>query len=166
MWFLLGIPAVASKIISIVPAFVWKALAVIVIALGIFVYGQVKGKQAEHAKCEAAAAQAQTAANDQDLQAEKDAHANDLEIVNNLKMQKQVDDAALETLKAQLAKRPAGSKSCLYDKSNGDPDSEPSSGSVRDNGRRPAKTGTSNKGSPRSSLLPAARPNSAGSRGS
>lgn len=165
MWFLLGIPAVASRIIAIVPAFVWKWLAVLLIALCIFFYGQIKGKREEHAKCEAAAAQAQTAANDQDLQAEKDAHANDLEIVNNLKMQKQVDDAALETLKKQLTQRPAGSKSCLYDKSNGDPDTGSATGGVRNDGGRPAKAGAGNKKYPRSSFLPSARPSAAGPRG-
>jgi len=164
MWFLLGIPAVASKIISIVPTFVWKILAVIVIALCIFFYGQIKGQRAEHAKCEAAAAEAQTAANSQDLQAEKDAHANDLEIANNLKMQKQVDDVAIEKLKAQLANRPTGSK-CIYDKSNGDPDAQPDVGGVRDDGGRPATSGARNKKYPRSPVLPAARPSSAGPRG-
>jgi hypothetical protein len=164
MWFL-AIPGLIRGAVSIVPAFVWKGLAIVLIALCLFFYGEVKGRKAEHAKCEAAAAQAQTAANDQDLQAEKDAHANDLEIANNLKMQKQVDDVAIENLKAQLAKRPAGSK-CLYDKSNGDPDAEPADGSVRDDGGRPAKAGTSYKKYPRTPGLPAARPSSASPRGS
>ena len=165
MWFLLGIPAVARSVISIVPAFVWKWLALALVGLCLYFYGDVKGRHAEHAKCEAAAAQAQTAANDQDLQAEKDAHANDLETVNNLKMQKQVDDVALETLKAQLAKRPSGSK-CFYDKSNGDPDSGvPAVGGVRDDGGRPAKAGAGNKKYPRSPVVPAARPSTAGPRG-
>jgi len=164
MW-ILAIPSIIRAGISMVPAFLWKWLAILLIGLALFFYGEVKGRKAEHAKCEAAAAQAQTAANDQDLQAEKDAHANDLEVVNNLKMQKQVDDAALETLKAQLAKRPAGSK-CIYDKSNGDPDDQSSGGSVRDDGGRPAKAGTGNKKYPRSPVLPAARPSAAGPRGS
>jgi hypothetical protein len=164
MWFF-ALPGLIRGAVSIVPTFVWKALAIVIIALSIFFYGQIKGKQSEHAKCEAAAAQAQTAANDQDLQAEKETHANDLEILNNLKMQKQVDDVNLEKFKAQLAKRPAGSK-CIYDKSNGDPDAEPDAGSLRDNGGRPAKTGAGNKKSPRPPVLPAARPSSASPRGS
>ena len=165
MWFLLGIPAVASKIISIVPTFVWKWLAVLLIALCIFFYGQIKGKQQEHAKCEAAAVRAQTAANDQDLQAEKEGRAQDLEVTNSLIQQKKVDDAAIETLKAQLAKRPTGAKGCFYDKSNADPDAQPDAGGVRDDGGRPAKSGASNKKYPRSPVLPAARPSSAGPRG-
>jgi len=164
MWFL-AIPAVIRGAVAIVPAFVWKGLAIVVIALCIFFYGEIKGKHAEHAKCEAAAAQAQTAANDQDLQAEKDAHANDLEIANNLKMQKQVDDVAIEKLQDQLAKRSAGSK-CFYDKSNADPDAQPPAERLRDDGGRPAKTGTGNKKSPRSPVVPAARPSSASPRGS
>jgi len=164
MWFL-ALPGIIRGAVSIVPAFVWKALAIVIVALCIFLYGQIKGKQAEHAKCEAAAAQAQTAANDQDLQAEKEAHANDLEIANNLKLQKQVDDVALENLKSQLAKRPAGSK-CYYDKSNGDPDAQPPAEFMRNDGGRPAKTGTGNKKYPRSPVLPAARPSSASPRGS
>lgn len=162
MWFF-TITGIVKTAVSIVPAFVWKCLALVVIGLCLFFYGEIKGERVEHAKCEAAAAAAQTAANDQDLQAEKDAHANDLEIVNNLKMQKQVDDAAIDTLKIQLAKRPAGSK-CIYDKSNADPD-DPSAGSVRNDGGRPAKAGAGNKKSPRPTLLPTARPSAAGAGG-
>lgn len=152
------------KFVGLVPAFVWKWLALALVGLALFFYGDIKGRRAEHVKCEAAAAQAQTAANDQDLQAEKESHAQDLETTDFLIQQKKVDDAAIETLKAKLAKRPASAK-CLYDKSNSDPDSQPATGSVRDDGGRPAKAGASDKKHPGTTLLPTPRPSAAGSGG-
>ena len=151
----LGIWGAIKGFAGIVPAFVWKWLAIVVVALCIFFYGQIKGEHAEKVKCEAAAVEAQTAANNQDLQAEKDAHANDLEITNNLKLQKQVDDVAIENLKAQLAKRPAGAK-CLYDKSDADPDTGAPASFVRLPAARPAKAGARNKKSSGPASLPPA----------
>jgi hypothetical protein len=148
MWFF-AIPAIIRSGVSMVPAFIWKWLAIVLIALCIFFYGEIKGKRIAEAKCEAAAKVAQQAANDQDLQAEKEGRAQDLEITNTLIEQKKVDDAAIETLKAQLAKRtPAAVAKCLYDKDNADPDSQPAPRSVRVPKPRAAKAGASDKKSP------------------
>lgn len=125
MWFLTLIPSAA-----------WKYLGLIAAAGALYAYADVKATHREHAKCEAAAAAAQAAANDQDLKAEKEGRAQDLEITNSLVEQKKVDDEAIRKLKADLAKNPLAA-SCVYPV-----DAPASRGGLRKSGS--AKPGASN----------------------
>lgn len=95
-----------------------------VAAVAIFFAGDIRGKRVARAECEAQAQRAQQAADAQDLQAEREGRKQDLEITEALTQQNKVDNATIEALKTQLAKRiPAGKTDpCLYDKSNADPD--------------------------------------------
>lgn len=109
-----------------IPNWLKKLIATVAIGVAIFVAGDIRGRRIEHAKCEEKARLAQNAANAQDLEAERQGRAQDLEITNALTQQKKVDDERIEKLQQELSK--ANSK-CLYDKSNADP--EPSSRRLR-----------------------------------
>lgn len=117
-----------------IPAWLWKYIAIAAAILFIFFYGEQRGKRIARAQCEAAAQRAQKAANDQDLQAEREGREQDVQITDELVRQKKVDDDIIENLRKELARRPAGA-ACIYDKSNADPDSG-NSGSVREQPHR------------------------------
>lgn len=125
---------VIPAFLKAVPSWAWKFIAIIVGILAIYSYGYVKGKSVEKEKCETAARAAQRAADAQDLQAEREGRAQDLEITEALTNQKKVDDANIEKLQKQLANRKS-TAACLYDKSNADPDDPPAR--VRNSPRRP-----------------------------
>jgi len=86
----------------------------------VFMAGGIRGSRIARAECEAKAKAAQQAADAQDLQAEREGRAQDLEITNALTQQKQVDNATIEKLQRELAARPPAK--CVYDGSNADPD--------------------------------------------
>lgn len=115
---------VIPAFLKVIPSWAWKLIAVLVAILAIYTYGYNKGKHVEKERCETAARAAQKAADEQDLQAEREGRAQDLEITKALQEQKKVDDANIELLKKQLAARGKGLP-CLYDKSNSDPDDAP-----------------------------------------
>jgi hypothetical protein len=102
---------------SAIPDWLKKLIATLLIGLTIFTAGDIRGKRVARAQCEEQAKRAQRAADAQDLQAEKEGRAADLEITNALTQQKKVDDDKIAALQKQLA----GSK-CVYDKSTADPD--------------------------------------------
>lgn len=108
-----------------IPDWLKKLIATLLIGLAVFTAGDIRGKRVARAECEAAAKRAQVAADKQDLQAEREGRAQDLEITNALTQQKKVDDDTIANLQKQLAAQP-GSK-CVYDKSTADPDAEPRS---------------------------------------
>lgn len=101
------------------PSWVKKALAVGAILISVFYAGDIRGRRIEHAKCEAAAARAQAAADAQDSQAGKDLAAQDMYVTEELKRQKQADDATIANLKARLRNQSAAP--CVYDEHNSDP---------------------------------------------
>jgi len=105
---------------SAIPDWLKKFIATIVVLGAVFIAGDIRGRRVEHAKCEEQARRAQRAADAQDLQAEKDGRAQDLEITNALTQQKKVDDETIAKLQKQLSSQP-GSK-CVYDKSTADPE--------------------------------------------
>lgn len=113
----------ALAIYSSIPDWLKKLLATVLIGLALFTAGDIRGKRVARAECEAQAKRAQRAADAQDLQAEKEGRAQDLEITNALTQQKKVDDDTIAKLQAQLSKRPAGS-ACVYDKSTADPSAD------------------------------------------
>lgn len=92
---------------KLVPSFVWKWVGLIAVLGAVFGYGFTKGTIREHQKCEAAAHAAQVAADQQDLQAEKEGRAQDLDITNALVEQKKVDDENIKKLEESLASKPA-----------------------------------------------------------
>jgi hypothetical protein len=185
---MLGLWLGLRGIIAFIPAFIWKWLAIGLIAVVIFYAGDVRGRRIEHAKNQAAIEAAQAAANRQDQQAQTDVNTQDAEVTKQLMEQKKVDDAAIEDLQRRLAaaKQDAdranqqaynaasksGSKpaacppvnSCLYDKSNADPDvAGSSSGRVRnDPNRRP---GAGDKKPARPAVVPPAGGSSSGKSG-
>ena len=108
---------------NMVPAWLKKAVAAVLIVFAIFAAGEIRGKRIARAECEAQAKRAQNAADAQDLAAEREGRAQDLQITDALTQQKKVDDETIEKLKQQLAKSPGAS--CLYDKSTADPDDPP-----------------------------------------
>lgn len=117
----MGVWLAVRGFIAFVPAVVWKYIAIGVVMVCLFVAGDLRGSRVANEKCAAAAALAQKAADAQDLQAEKEGRAQDLQITNSLTEQKKVDDAELAKLKTAVTARPAGT-ACVYDKTNGDPD--------------------------------------------
>jgi hypothetical protein len=108
-------------IYSAVPDWLKKLLFSILVLAIVFVAGDIRGKRVARAQCEAQAQRAQTAADKQDLQAEKEGRAQDLEITNALTQQKKVDDETIAKLQAQIKQRPT-SAPCVYDKSTADPE--------------------------------------------
>lgn len=102
-----------------IPDWLKKFIATIAVLGMVFAAGDIRGSRVERAKCEERARLAQDAADRQDLQAERDGRAQDLEITNALTQQKKVDDETIERLRKQLSA--TGSK-CVYDKSNADPE--------------------------------------------
>lgn len=172
--------------IAFIPAFIWKWLAIGLIAVVIFYAGDVRGRRIEHAKNQAAIEAAQAAAARQDQQAQTDVNTQDAEVTKQLMEQKKVDDAAIEDLQRRLAgaKQDAdranqqaynaasknGSKatacppvnSCLYDKSNADPDDTGAGGVRNDANRRP---GAGNKKPARPTVVPPARSGATGKSG-
>ncbi len=115
---------VIPAFLKAVPSWAWKFIATLVAILAIYLYGYTKGKHVAEERCETAARAAQKAADAQDLQAEREGRAQDLQVTKSLEDQKKVDDANIELLKKQLAAKGKGLP-CLYDKSNADPDDAP-----------------------------------------
>lgn len=99
--------------IAFVPAWAWKWIAIGVAILALCVVVDRKATYRERAACEAAAQRAQRAADAQDVKAEKELRLKAESTVNDLSTQKVADDAILEHLKVQLAKRPL-SAPCYY----------------------------------------------------
>ena len=122
------LPAVA--IYNAIPSWLKKALLFGFIGLMIFAAGDQRGKRVMRAACEEQAKKAQTAADTQDKQAQVEVDTQSREIADQLTQQKKVDDATIESLRKQIAQRPAGAK-CEYDKSNADPADEPKPRRVR-----------------------------------
>lgn len=104
--FLAAIPAMLSPTM-------WKIIAVVVAFGSVYVYADRKATYRERAACEAAAQRAQKAADAQDAKAERELRKKSEEVVEKLTTQKVEDDAILEHLKVQLAKRPL-SAPCYY----------------------------------------------------
>jgi len=104
-----------------IPDWLKKFLGTIIILLAVFLAGDMRGRRVVRAECEARAQQAQQAADKQDLQAEREGRAQDLEVTNALTQQKKVDDETIAKLQADLAKRSAAAP-CVYDKSTADPE--------------------------------------------
>lgn len=135
----------------------------VVLLLGVaFAAGDIRGTRVTGQACEAAAKAAQKAADDQDLQAEKDAHAADKDVVTQLSDIKRKQDADLATLQDRLEQKPTTVKEtvtvekpvpvaspCLYGPDGGVPNS------VHDD---VAPTGTGDKKHPRAPVVPAAHP--------
>jgi hypothetical protein len=140
-------------IFAAIPAWVWKWGAIAIAVVSIYGYGDLRGRRIEHDKAVAEAQAAQKAADAQDLQAEKDGRAQDLEITNNLVNQKKVDDDAISKLKSDLAAKPPAA--CLYDQRSADPP-EPSARRVRPR-PVPNNARASNTNAPAASGVPAAR---------
>lgn len=109
---------------SAVPSWAKKLVAGGLILLAIFFAGEMRGKRVARAECEAQARRAQTAADQQDKQADVEVREQEKQLVEALTQQKKVDDAVISKLQLDLAKRPK-SAPCLYDKSNSDPDDPP-----------------------------------------
>jgi hypothetical protein len=103
-----------------IPDWLKKFIATILVLGVVFIAGDIRGRRVEHAKCEEQARRAQRAADAQDLQAEKEGRAQDLQITEALIQQNKVDDETIAKLQKQLASQP-GSK-CVYDKSTADPE--------------------------------------------
>jgi hypothetical protein len=103
-----------------VPDWLKKLVATLLIGLAIFTAGDIRGKRVARAECEEQARRAQRAADAQDLQAEKEGRAQDLEITNALTLQNKADQDAIADLQRKLAAQPRAK--CLYDKSTADPD--------------------------------------------
>ena len=100
---------------------VWMAVGAVAFIAAVWGHGYYKGHSRASYVCEEKAKKAQTAADAQDLQAEREGRKQDLEITESLTQQKKRDDETIEALRRQIAARPAGSK-CEYDKDNADPD--------------------------------------------
>ena len=109
---------------SSIPDWLKKFLATIIVLGAVFIAGDIRGARVARAQCEEQARRAQVAADKQDLEAEREGRAQDLEITNALTLQKKVDDETIAKLKDQIAKRPASAQ-CSYDKSTADPDDQP-----------------------------------------
>lgn len=103
-----------------VPDWLKKFVATQVILLAVFTAGDIRGKRVARAECEEQARRAQRAADAQDLQAEKEGRAQDLEITNALTLQNKADKDAIAELERKLAS--ISSAKCVYDKSTADPD--------------------------------------------
>lgn len=102
------------------PGWLKTSLAVGALLAVVFFAGDMRGRRIEHAKCEAAAARAQAAADAQDRHAAKELDEHDAQVVEELKLQKKADDAKINDLETRLRRQ--STTSCVYDKSNSDPD--------------------------------------------
>lgn len=138
--------------IALIPAAVWKWLAVAVILVASHFYVYEKGNEHAKAVCEEKARQAQVAADTQDKQAGTEVQTQDNELTAQLQAQKVKDDAAIEDLKSQLAKKP-GDPQCVYGPTNGDP-AKPDAGKLRVPVPRPR---AGNEKHPGTAKLPATR---------
>lgn len=116
------LPVIAA--FKAVPAWLWKWLAIALILIAVYLYGYNKGGDKARLECEAQAKRAQTAADAQDLAAEREGRLQEKEINEALTQQKKVDDDTIAKLQAQLKARvPQGQTDpCVYDKSNADPE--------------------------------------------
>lgn len=103
---------------KVVPNWLKKLVGTGLILLLVFYAGDIRGRRIEHAKCEAAAAAAKTAADAQDNQAGREIAAQDVQVTEELKRQKQADDATITDLKARL--RSQSTAPCVYDEHNSD----------------------------------------------
>lgn len=103
---------------KMVPNWLKKLVGAGLILLLVFYAGDIRGRRIEHAKCEAAAAAAQTAANAQDNQAGREIAAQDVQVTEELKRQKQANDATIANLKDRLRSQTAAP--CVYDEHNSD----------------------------------------------
>lgn len=99
--------------IGVVPAWAWKWIAILMAFGAVYVVADRKATYRERASCEAAAKRAQVAADAQDAKAERELRMKAETTVGQLTDQKVADDAILEHLKVQLAKRPL-SAPCYY----------------------------------------------------
>jgi hypothetical protein len=91
-----------SGVLRLVPDFVWKLVGMVLLVLAAYFYGDVKGTQREHAKCEAAAKIAQDAANRQDTTAGKEIDDQDKQVTDELKQQVDKDADEIRQLQLQL----------------------------------------------------------------
>ena len=105
--------AAFGAILAMIPAAVWKFLAVVILVVAAYFYGDIKATERVSAKYIAADKAAELAATQQDLQAAKDGRAQDLEITNALLQKQKDDDVAIQDLKAKLAAAPPDT-ACLY----------------------------------------------------
>ncbi len=96
-----------------IPPVMWKYIAIAMAFGAVFVYADRKATYRERAACEAAAQRAQEAANSQDAKAERELRQQAEATVENLSAQRTADDAIIEHLKVELAKRPL-SAPCYY----------------------------------------------------
>ncbi len=150
----MGVFLALRGIIAFIPAFVWKWLAIAAIGGMLFMAGDIRGRRIEKAICAEAAHQADLAADAQDDAATTEVTSQNDDVQKLLLEQKKVDDATIDSLRVQLTKQPAGAPAtCLYDKSNADPDEQPSSDGVRLTHPGP---GAGDKKSPRPAGVPAA----------
>lgn len=104
---------------GMIPDWLKKVLAVLIVLAIVFVAGNVRGKRIAREECEAAARRAQTAADSQDKQAGREIQQQDDQVTTFLTQQKKDDDAKIAKLEAQVRGK------CLYDKSTADPVEQP-----------------------------------------
>lgn len=110
--------------VAFIPPTVWKGIGIAVLVVSIYLAGDVHGRRIETAKCEAAAAAAQKAADQQDIQAANELRDQATQVSDSLRNQKKVDDDAIDALRARLASRAPNAK-CQYDGTNADPGDAP-----------------------------------------
>lgn len=91
----------------------WKYIAIAMAFGAVFIYADRKATYRERAACEAAAKRAQVAADAQDAKAERELREKVEATVETLSAQRTADDAIIEHLKVELAKRPL-SAPCYY----------------------------------------------------
>lgn len=109
----LAIWALAKGAFAMVPAWMWKWIAIGLAFLAVYGYADRKATYRERAACEAAAQRAQKAADAQDVKAERELREKAEAIANDLSAQRTADNAILEDLKVRLAGRPL-SAPCYY----------------------------------------------------
>lgn len=91
----------------------WKYIAIAMAFGAVFIYADRKATYRERAACEAAAKRAQVAADAQDTKAGREQLEKAKATVETLSAKKVEDDAIIEHLKVELAKRPL-SAPCYY----------------------------------------------------
>lgn len=109
----LAIWGMAKGAAAMISPTMWKYIAIAMAFGAVFVYADRKATYRERAACEAAAQRAQKAADAQDAKAERELREKAEATIGQLSTQKVADDAILENLKVELAKRPL-SAPCYY----------------------------------------------------
>jgi len=141
--------AVVSLAVNFFSSPLGKWAGIGLIGAMLFFAGDIRGRRIQHAKCEAAAAKAQQAANQQDANARQEVAKQSEDTINALRGQKEEADGKLAQLELQLRGLPLDAP-CLYGAGG-----KPASSRVRNDEKSGA--GTSNPGPARPAGVPAAR---------